>query len=362
MSYIIHYKNRRHLWNSTNERGFCTRIPQVAKGYFITELSSGFMGIRRKTITGRRREKIEELLIEYSPKVVYDHLSHTRDHVSLGTIYNIRRQKTTRSEGIKAEQKPYEETSHKRTMRKLAKELAEKIKFPSFWDKDLWGNLPVEFKPGKYSLSIGVVEIDEDNQIEVNYHEIGPGIAEPHLLKGLYSHLSTSGLYRFVELVGDKGKLDNLKVELGQYSQMLLTFLKLIADDVKGYRAEVIFHDKAKPGLTKCFILTVWHDAFQKAGGYSWVDNLLYKKESLPGTGLWKLSRSAYNIGMAKSEKTLKTYENWHKKLKLKYAGHPLAKDIHAKDQELSIIAQDIRQRLQEFSDVERLPGHCELC
>ena len=45
-----------------------------------------------------------------------------------------------------------------------------------------------------------------------------------------------------------------------------------------------------------------------------------------------------------------------------KYGEHKSAKDIHTKSQELSNIAQDIKQRLQEFSDIERLPGHCELC
>jgi hypothetical protein len=52
------------------------------------------MGIRRKKITDHRRENIEELLVQYSPRVVCERLRSTRDQVSLSTIYKIRRQKT----------------------------------------------------------------------------------------------------------------------------------------------------------------------------------------------------------------------------------------------------------------------------
>jgi hypothetical protein len=234
---------------------------------------------------------------------------------------------------------------------------------PSPWDKDLWRDLPVEFQPGKYYLPIGAVEIGEDKQIKVNYYDVSTNFAEPHLVKGLLSHLSTSGLSRFAELAGDKGKLNNLVGETGQYSQALMRFLKLIVDEVKGYRAKVCSHDEGKPGLTKWFIISAWNDAIQKAGGYSWITDSWYKPhESIPGTNLWRLRCGAYIIGIAESKKTLKTYENWHKKLRVKYAKNKLAQDIAAKYQELNDTVQDIRQRLQEFSDMERLPGHCELC
>ena len=264
----------------------------------------------------------------------------------------------------KAGNKPYVQTTHKLKMRELAKAMAERILLPSTWDTDyLWKDLPVEFRPGKYSLSIGAVEIGKGRQIKVEYHDIGAGSAEPYIAKALYSHLSTSRLPTFEELVGDKGKLDNLSGEAGQYSQALLKFLKLIADKVNGYRAKVNYHDEAKPGLKKWFILTVWHDALQKAGGYSWIDDSWYKPhESIPNASLWQLKCGGYVIGIARSEKTLKTYEDWHKKLRGKCAEKQLAKDIATKYQELNDTAQEIRQRLQEFSDMDGLPGHCELC
>lgn len=293
------------------------------------------------------------------PEVVVDRLPRHVWH--LRNDYEDIRQLA--EESIEADEKPYEETSHKRKMRELAKALAGKISLPSLWDKDLWRDLPAEFRPGKYSLAIGVVEIGKDKQIRANYFDISTGIAAPHLVKGLYSHLSTSGLSKFTELLGDKGKLEDWVSEVGQYSEALLRFLRLIADEVKGYRAKVSFHDEAKPGLTRWFIITAWNDAIQKAGDYSWIDDSWYHPpENIPDTSLWRLRCGAYPIGIAKSEKTLRTYENWHKKLRVKCAENQLAKDIAAKYQELNDTAHGIRQRLQEFSDMERLPGYCELC
>lgn len=264
---------------------------------------------------------------------------------------------------VAIEQHSYIETPHKNKMRKLAKALAEGIQLPSTWDKDLWEDIPVEFQAGKYSLSLGAIKIDEAGQIIVKYPNIGLGIAETHLLRALFSHLSTSGLPKFTELMGDNGKLSSLSDKAGQYSQALLMFLKLIAEEVKGYRTKVNFHDELKPGLTKWFITIVWNDAIQKAGGHSWVDDSWYKPhESVTGTNLWQQRCGAYAMGIAKSKRMLKTYENWHKMLRAKYAEHDSAKDIHAKSQELSEIAQNISQLLREFSDIECLPGKCELC
>jgi site-specific recombinase XerD len=278
-------------------------------------------------------------------------------------VLPIDKQQLPRGREAVIEPEPYDETPHKRQMRELAKATAEGIRLPSPWDKVLWRDLPVEFKPGKYYLPIGAVEIGEDKQIKVNYYDIGAGIAEPHLVKGLFSHLGTSESSKFMELVGDEGKLNDLVFKAGQYSQALLNFLKLITDEVKGYRVQLDFHDEGKPGLTKWFIISAWNDAIQKAGGYSWIDNSWYKPyESVPGTNLWQLRVGGAVIGIAKSKRTLKSYENWQKKLRLKYATDPLAKDIAVKDQDLGIIAQDVKQRLQEFSDMQQVPGHCELC
>jgi hypothetical protein len=260
---------------------------------------------------------------------------------------------------------PYGETPHGQKIRVLARTLAERINMPSLWDKGLWRDLPIDFQPGKYYLPIGTVDIDEQKQIQVNYYDVRTNFAEPHLIKGLFSHLSTSGLARFSELIGDignKGKLDNLIDQTGQYSQALLEFLKLIGDEVRGHRTKVNFHDEMRPGITGWFILTIWKDALDQAGGYPWIHESWYKLHGrIPGGSLLQLNCGGKTMGIASNEKTLKTYEQWHKKLRAKYAEHPLAKDIWTKGQELSGIVLDIRQQLQEFSDMEPLPGHCEL-
>ncbi|MFC2035878.1 tyrosine-type recombinase/integrase [Chloroflexota bacterium] len=255
------------------------------------------------------------------------------------------------------------EAHHKQRMRELAKIMAEGIRLPSFLDENLWRDMPIEFKPGKYYLPIGLVEIDKDMQLKVTYYDIGSGVAEPHLIKGLFSHLSTSGLPRFVELIGEKGKLDSLVAAASQYSQKLLIFLKVITDEVTGCESKVWFHDEQKPGLKKEFILTVWTDAIQKAGGNSWIDNSWYKShERIPGTELWQLRCGPNVICIAKSEKMLRDYENWHKTLRAKHTKDPWTKEIHVKNQEMSNRYQEIRQLLQEFCDLEHIPGYCGLC
>jgi len=274
----------------------------------------------------------------------------------LQTEHNVPKESQT-------EQEPYKETPHKKKIRELAEKLTDRINLPSLFNRDLWVNWPTDFQPGKYCLPIGVVEIGEDKQIKVNYYDVSANFAALHLVKGLYGHFHTSGLSKFAELVGDKGKLDSWVAAVGQYSEALMTFLKVITDKVQGYRTKVTFHDEVKPSLTKWFITTAWVDAIQRASGYSWIDDSWYKApDNMPNTSLWKLNCGADHIGIARNKKTLKTYENWHKELRLNYAKDPLARDIVIKGQELSNIAEEIRQRLREFSDMERLPGHCELC
>jgi hypothetical protein len=248
-------------------------------------------------------------------------------------------------------------------MRELARTMAEGIQFPSRWDNELLRDLPIEFQSGKYYLPIGAVEIKENGKIKVTCHDLGAGIAASHLVKGLFDHLGTSGSLKFSELVGDEGKFSDLTDKFEKYALALIDLLKLITAEVKELKTKVNFLDEIRDGLNRWFIITIWEDAVSNAGGNSWVNDSWYKApESIPGTNLLKLNCGGYTLGMAKSEKTLKTFENWHKKLRNKYAKYKSAKEIHIKDQEISDLAQQIRERLQEFSDVQYLPGTCDLC
>lgn len=99
------------------------------------------------------------------------------------------------------------------------------------------------------------------------------------------------------------------------------------------------------------------------ASGNSWIDDTWYKPhENITGMNLWQLRCGAYVIGKAESKETLTYYEKWHKELRTRYARNKIARDITSKYQKLNETAQEIGQRLQEFSDMEHLPGKCELC
>jgi hypothetical protein len=255
---------------------------------------------------------------------------------------------------------PHEDTKHKRKMHKLAMEVSKEIDLPSPSDNVWWRDFPVEFTPGKYDLPIGSVEISENGQIKVSYHALAPIKIEPHIVKGFDNHLITSGIPKFTELVEDKKKLEDLAVK---YSEAFLLFLKLIVDETRRYRTKIHFKEGEKPGLTKYFILMVWNDAILKATGYSRIDDSWYKCETAPDSEIKLLRCGAYCIGIARSEKTLKKYENWHKELRAKYAEHPSIKKIVTRDKELRSIREEIEQRLKEFSDTEPLPEeHCDLC
>ena len=258
--------------------------------------------------------------------------------------------------------KTYEEETHTRTLRSLAGKLTGAIALPSLFNSDLWDSLPLEFRPGKYCLSIGAVEIEEDGEMSVKYYDVRADLATPRLVNGLYSHLESSGSARFTILVGDKGELASWVAAVGQYSEDLIALLKIITDEVT-HRANVNFHYELKLGLTRWFITTVWVDAIQLAGGHSWIIDSWYKPPGIiANTNLWKLDCGTEPICIVGSKETLETYKGLHKELRHRYANGTLAKRIATKGQELRDMADEIRQRLWEFSHTEQLPGHCEHC
>jgi site-specific recombinase XerD len=275
-------------------------------------------------------------------------------------VDNIKSMESENQEA-QSQRKTYEETPHKQEIRASAKKLAEGIRLPSLTDNRMWDDLPIEFLPGKYFLPIGEIDIGKNKQVSVKYH-MDTGITTPRLLERLYSHLSTSGFPKFSELVGEQGKLERWAGEVGQYCKAGLNLLKLIIDDVEAHRTNVFFGDETKPGLTKWFPLTVWSDVIQKAGGYSWIRQSWYHPpENISGSNLWRLRCGAYPIGIAKTKTRLKTYENWHKTLRENYAISQAVKDINKRYLKLDETATQIKQLFLDLSDMERLPGSCDL-
>ena len=223
--------------------------------------------------------------------------------------------------------------------------------------------MPVEFRPGKYFLPIGTVDIKGNGKIKVKYYDFGPGIAAPHLVKGLFDHLGTSKIPKFAELVGDKSKFDDLTGKCEKYALSLINLLELIVNDVKELKIKLNFHDEIMPGLNRSFIVTIWQDTICNAGGNSWINDSWYKTpKSMPGTNLFKLDCGGYTLGLSQSEKTLETFKSHHKKLRNKCAKHKLAEDISFQDREIGDLVRLIRERLLEFTDMQFLPGTCDLC
>jgi integrase len=255
------------------------------------------------------------------------------------------------------------ETPHELQMRRVAQSLAEAITVPSIWDKDLWRNLPVDFQPGEYFLTIGAVTISTDRQVTVKYYDPAAIVAETRLVQSLYSHLKTSGLPKFAGLVGDDGKLNHWKLKAGQYSRAILELLRSIVDELVAHRAKLNLQENEKPGYTRMFPITVWNDALQTAGGHPWINNSWYRPpEFNPATHLWQLKCGGYIIRIAKSLRTLHSSQNWHRKLRQQFTTHFLGKDLILMRQDLNVLADEIRDQFAEFSNTGHLPGHCELC
>ncbi len=140
-------------------------------------------------------------------------------------------------------------------------------------------------------------------------------------------------------------------------------FLEIISNEVKEYGSEVLFYDEEEIGLTKWFIVSVWADAFLRAAGDSWIKESWYNPpEQVATSGLWRLKCGNGYIAIAKNQKVLGDHENFHNTLRTKYAKHPLAINIAGKYRRLNDMALEINLRLREFSDMQHLPGHCNLC
>lgn len=253
--------------------------------------------------------------------------------------------------------------SHRETIHRLSHTFAGSLKLPSAVDKDLWRKIPIEFKPGTYHLPIGQVDVTEDREIKVTLPEIGDGIEKLHMVRSLLSHLSTSGNTRFSDLAGINGELEMLRMKAGHYSELLVNLYRSLVDSFAGAGTPVHKVHEQKPGLTKDFFITAWVDIIQRTQGSKFIYAGWYKPpEVIPGTGLFKLRCGAFDLCIAEDARTLGIYEKQHKDLREKYAKSPLAETLSIEWQQLEILIQNIRQKLQEFSARMELLGCCNLC
>jgi integrase/recombinase XerD len=254
-------------------------------------------------------------------------------------------------------------TEHAGTIREAAGKLANRIVPPPLADTSLWRGLPLEFRPGRYPIPGGTIEIGPGKGIRVEYTDPASEGSALHLTAALESHLTTSAVPRLADLAGDGGMISRWKEAVEKRDTSFLKLVREITEELKGVKAKTDFTGEAKPGLTRWFIMTVCLDALQAADGHPWIgDDWYTSDEKISGTGLRQLRCGAYVIGIAGTIDEIKLYQEQHKALRSRFAGSQLVADVAQADRKLAQEADDIRQRLQEFSDMRQLPGRCGLC
>jgi len=251
----------------------------------------------------------------------------------------------------------YKEGSHQQKMRELAGRLIGEISLPWIMDSFI-----VELKPQQllYADSRGnrlyppiIIAKDEKISVEISIEgkgEIG------HLHKGLRSHLETGGFSGVLDKIRDWRKGG------GQYLKQCHDLLAVVMGEIQGGKAKIPNEDvelNKKAGFKLSFPVTICGDAVETASGHPL--GLLYEPEALTNS-LWLLRYGAFGIYLAQTKKELERYQRMHKKLMAKYASEPAAKGIAELRQKLYNIRDQIYRQLQVFGDMERVPGHCELC
>ncbi len=139
-------------------------------------------------------------------------------------------------EGGKAKQQSLRATPHEQKMRRLAIELAGRIRFPSLHDTNLMDWAPLGFEDGEHQIPLGDVSISRGN-IRVSYRDPSSGMAAPHLIEGLFSHLSTSGSPELAGLLGESGMISNWTTEAGRCSEALLRLLEMMLAEAGKHKA-----------------------------------------------------------------------------------------------------------------------------
>jgi hypothetical protein len=116
-----------------------------------------------------------------------------------------------------------------------------------------------------------------------------------------------------------------------------------------------------KHGPTRWFAITAWHDLIVKAQGHAWLDDSWYKPpEKIDDS--WMLRCGAYDIAYEEDLIGLNRLKDFHQRLR---SDRQLTKVAHGFEKtrtDLEGETTQLRGLLQEFADLERIPGRCELC
>jgi integrase len=251
------------------------------------------------------------------------------------------------------------ETAHTTAVRRLAVTLAEGISVPSVSDRELWRDLPFS-KSGTYRLALGSVTVSDDRSLVVNYR-IPRTRALAHLERSLEAHITSSGLDRFSNLMGDGGLISLWSQEVGHYSEAALSMLSLVVNKIGGKTNGASSFDTTTRGPTKWFAITAWHDVLKNASGHRWIDDAWYKPfEKIDD--LWVLRCGAFDIAYDSDLNNLNDLRARHKGLRSNQEIMKTAQVLETKRQELESHAARLYGLLHEFADLEYMPGRCDLC
>ena len=99
----------------------------------------------------------------------------------------------------------------------------------------------------------------------------------------------------------------------------------------------------------------------ESARGHRWIDDTWYKSPEKVD-GLWVLRCGAFDIAYDKDSHSLNDLRELHKGLRSDLRMTKAAQALEPKRQELEAEAALLRGILQEFSELDHVPGRCELC
>lgn len=236
----------------------------------------------------------------------------------------------------------YEDTPHKQKMRDLAGKMASAIALPAVFDI-----FRVELKPGSVFLGRDElpVNISETGQPTIGLEFAG------HLYKGLRSHLDIGG---FSEVLSG---IDNWKGVMASNLLACHKLLTMVKGEVeKSYQVTIPIEYQGQSGFTPWFLITICGDAIEQAKGVTYIIDSWYKYEESD------LRCGGSSIYKGLPDENLDVYRNNHIALRAKYAAYERVKKIAEQRVKLYQIQDKIRQQLQEFIDMEHVPGQCDLC
>lgn len=291
-----------------------------------------------KTIHRIANEYINQL----SPEAVMEHLPPS--------VWTLREDYETlkqHAEANKAEsqEKPYQESPHKDKMRELAAKLECEIGVPRISDCRV-----DQLRPGAFFLGEDMlpIHISKKGRVQVKLRMEKKDTANAYLYQALCSHLKTSS---YSDVLSD---IRDWKRTLADHLEECLRLLLAVREEIR--TLSIPSGNGEQPGATDWFPLLICDDAVMQATGHPWIADSSYRHEGL------NLKCGSYGIYIGTSDEDLKVREDTHKGLRTKYAGDRQVRLIAEQREELMETAKGVTSMLQKFRDMERLPGHCELC